>query len=57
MRENSWLTKNSVPSAKSLGEDTTGSYNSTCRLSLGNATRDWEYGEVHGGSDRIGRKK
>lgn len=42
MSEKSWLTENKVPSVKSLGEDTSGSYSSTWRLSLGKATRDWK---------------
>lgn len=29
MREKSWLTENNVPSVKSLGEDTIGSYCNT----------------------------
>lgn len=41
MREKSWLTENNVPSVKSLGDATSGSYSNTWRLSLGKATRDW----------------
>lgn len=38
---NSWFTEKRVPSVKSLGELTWGSYNRTCRLSFGKATKDY----------------
>lgn len=38
---NSWFTEKRVPSVKSLGELTWGSYNKTWRFSFGNATRDY----------------
>lgn len=42
---NSWFTEKRVPSVKSLGELTWGSYSKTWRFNFGNATRDCKLGE------------